>query len=492
MNLSKMRVLWAAVLTCYGASAFSINKQSAGRLRSTQLHMSDKTRVVVTGLGVVSGCGVTADSFFQSCLDGKSSLGKVQRFDASNYTCRIASEVPDEMFNAKDYFTNPKNVRSNDRYTHFAVAAARQALIDAGVGDTPETMEEPHRVGVMVGSAFGGMETFEKETLKLASNPARPKVSAVIPHKRGQHDDDGCQYLTHFERQQVSPFTIPALLGNTASGVIGIETGAQGPNYGVTSACASGGHAIGEALGMIQDGHADKMLAGGTEATITPLCFAGFCAMRAMNTKYNDEPTLASRPFDSDRGGFVMGEGAGVVLLESLESAQKRGAKIYCELVGYGATCDAYHISTPAPEGRGLAAAMEMALGESGVDKSDVSYVNAHGTSTAYNDKFETMAIKTVFGDHATDKDGSFVVSSTKCVTGHTLGAAGGLEAIVAAKSIYHDVVPPTINYVTPDPDCDLDYVPNEKREMEVKAAMSTNLGFGGHNAAILFKKFDE
>jgi 3-oxoacyl-[acyl-carrier-protein] synthase II len=292
--------------------------------------------------------------------------------------------------------------------------------------------------------------------------------------------------------RQVSPFTIPALLGNTASGVIGIECGCQGPNYGIVSACASGSHAIGEAMGMIKDGHADIMIAGGTEATITPLCFAGFCAMKAMNTDYNDNPTGASRPFDAGRGGFIMGEGAGVVVLESLASAKKRGAQIYCELVGYGATCDAHHITTPAPGGRGLAAAMEMAIGMSGMPKSDVSYINAHGTSTAYNDKFETMAIKTVFGEQATSKSGNFVVSSTKCVTGHTLGAAGGIEAVVIAKSIFHDVVPPTINLDTPDPDCDLDYVPNVKRDMIVNAAISTNLGFGGHNAAIMFKKYVE
>jgi 3-oxoacyl-[acyl-carrier-protein] synthase II len=243
-------------------------------------------------------------------------------------------------------------------------------------------------------------------------------------------------------------------------------------------------------MGMIVDGHADQMLAGGAEATITPLAFAGFCAMKAMATNFNEDPKAGSRPFDADRGGFVMGEGAGVILIESLESANKRGADIYCELVGYGATCDAHHITTPAPGGRGLAKAMEMALNMSDMAKEEVSYINAHGTSTAYNDKFETMAIKTVFGTHATDKN--MVVSSTKCVTGHTLGAAGGLEAIVAAKSIKHNVVPPTINYNTPDPDCDLDYVPNEKREMEVTGAMSTNLGFGGHNAAILFKKFVE
>jgi 3-oxoacyl-(acyl-carrier-protein) synthase len=243
-------------------------------------------------------------------------------------------------------------------------------------------------------------------------------------------------------------------------------------------------------MGMIVDGHADQMLAGGTEATITPLAFAEFCAMKAMATNFNEDPKAGSRPFDADRGGFVMGEGAGVILIESLESAKKRGADIYCELVGYGATCDAHHITTPAPEGRGLAKAMQMALDMSDMAKEEVSYINAHGTSTAYNDKFETMAIKTVFGEHATDK--KMVVSSTKCVTGHTLGAAGGLEAIVAAKSIKHNVVPPTINYNTPDPDCDLDYVPNEKREMEVTGAMSTNLGFGGHNAALLFKKFVE
>jgi 3-oxoacyl-[acyl-carrier-protein] synthase II len=282
------------------------------------------------------------------------------------------------------------------------------------------------------------------------------------------------------------------LLGNTASGVIGIECGCRGPNYGVTSACASGSHAIGEAMGMIQDGHVDRMLAGGTEATITPLIFAGFCAMKAMNINFNDDPQKSSRPFDADRGGFIMGEGAGVIVLEELEAAKKRGAKIYAEMVGYGATCDAHHITTPAPGGRGLAAAMEMAIGMSGMEKKDINYINAHGTSTAYNDKFETMAIKSVFGDRATAKDGSFVVSSTKCVTGHTLGAAGGLEAIVAVRSIFDSVVPPTINYVTPDPDCDLDYVPNEKRALDVNGAMSTNLGFGGHNAAILFKKYVE
>lgn len=443
----------------------STSSTSTASTSTTSLHATDAQRVVVTGLGVISGCGIGHKDFFQNVIDGKSSIAKVTRFNAEHYPCQIGSEVPDSIFDPNDYFVNSKNAKSNDRYTHFAVAAARLALKDGKVGDTPETLPNPDRIGVMVGSAFGGAETFEKETLKLAAKPERPKVS---------------------------PFTIPALLGNTASGVIAIECGCKGPNYGIVSACAAGSHAIGEAMGMIVDGHADMMLAGGTEATITPLVYAGFCAMKAMNTNYNDNPTASSRPFDANRGGFVMGEGAGVVLLESLESAKKRGADIYCELVGYGATCDAHHITTPAPEGRGLAAAMEMALKMSGMEKTDVNYVNAHGTSTAYNDKFETMAIKTVFQDHATSKNGKFVVSSTKGVTGHTLGAAGGLEAVIAARSIKDNVVPPTINYETPDPECDLDYVPNTKREMEVHAAMSTNLGFGGHNAAILFKKYTE
>lgn len=455
-------------------NGFVVNSFSlkGGNLKvpASSLHMAsedvgDEKRVVVTGLGVVSGCGIGQEDFFQACVDGKSSLDVVKRFDASAFTCQIGSEVPDDMFDPADYFTNSKNIRSNDRFTHFAVAAARMAMKDGDLPDVPESLINPDRIGVMVGTAFGGIETIENEHQKLLKKPNRPRVS---------------------------PFTIPALLGNTASGVIGIEIGCKGPNYGVTSACASGSHAIGEAMGMIIDGHADQMLAGGTEATITPLTYAGFCAMKAMATKFNDDPKSGSRPFDADRGGFVMGEGAGVVLIESLASAKKRGAKIYCELVGYGATCDAHHITTPAPEGKGLAAAMEMAVNMSGMDKTDINYVNAHGTSTAYNDKFETMAIKSVFAEHATNKDGKFVVSSTKCVTGHTLGAAGGLEAIVAAKSIFHDVVPPTINYATPDPECDLDIVPNTKREMKVMGAMSTNLGFGGHNAAILFKKYEE
>jgi len=424
-------------------------------------HIDDSRRVVVTGLGVVSGCGIGHEEFFDSCVNGKSSISRVTRFDAGKMTCQIASQVSDDEFDPKDYFTNVKSIRSNDRYTHLAVAAAKLALSD---GKYTVKESSAGRIGVMVGSAFGGVETFERETIKLNSNLDRPKVS---------------------------PFTIPALLGNTASGVIGIETGAKGPNYGVVSACASGTHSIGEAFGMVRDGEVDAMLAGGTEAAITPLCFAGFNAMKAMATFANDDPTKGSRPFDKDRGGFVMGEGAGVILIESLTSAKKRGAEIYAEICGYGASCDAHHITTPAPGGSGLADAMERAVRQSGVEKTDVGYINCHGTSTAYNDKFETMAIKSVFGDHATNKDGTFVVSSTKGVTGHTLGAAGGLETIVLARAIKDGVVPPTINLNTPDDDCDLDNVANVKRTMEIKAGLSTNLGFGGHNAAIMLKKFE-
>lgn len=416
-------------------------------------------RVVVTGLGPISGVGMDPTSFWDGLVAGRSSIGQVTRFDATDYNTQIASEIPD-TFEAKDYFSpGSKNVRSNDRFTHFAVAATRVALDDANLA--LESLD-PTRVGTIVGSAFGGMETYETQTLKLAKSG--PK--------------------------KVSPFTIPALLGNTAAGVVGIEFGAKGPNYGVVSACATATHSMGSAMEAIQKGEADVMITGGTEAAITPTSFAGFCSMKAMCTEYNHDPTKGSRPFDADRCGFVMGEGAGVVILESLEHALKRGANIYCELVGYGASCDAHHITTPAPEGEGLGRCVEMALAKSGVPREEVDYINAHGTSTAYNDRFETMAIKGVFGDHAH----KLKISSTKGCTGHTLGAAGGLEAIVCAKAISTGTIPPTINLVTPDPECDLDYTPNTAvhlGEGAVKAAISTNLGFGGHNAAIMFKKFD-
>jgi len=294
--------------------------------------------------------------------------------------------------------------------------------------------------------------------------------------------------LNNDKGKKVSPFTIPMLLGNTASGIIGIEVGAMGPNFGVASACAAGSHSLGEAFRHIQNGGADMMLAGGTEAAITPLSFAGFCAMKAMCSSYNDDPKHASRPFDANRAGFVMGEGAGVLLLETEEHAKARGATIYCELAGYAATCDAHHITTPHPEGAGLAACLRNAIADAGIAPTEVDYINAHGTSTAYNDRFETMAIKQVFGEHAY----KLAVSSTKSMTGHTLGAAGGIEAVIAAKVMQTGKVPPTINYQEADPDCDLNYVPNTAQTIEKpRAAISDNLGFGGHNAAIVFKAYE-
>ncbi|EKX54826.1 hypothetical protein GUITHDRAFT_62997 [Guillardia theta CCMP2712] len=413
-----------------------------------------KKRVVVTGLGVMSGLGQELGEFWSNLVEGKTSIARVSHFDPSDYTCQIASQVGD--FTPGDFFTNAKTAKSNDRFTHLAVAAARRAVGDAGL-DLGKV--DKSRMGVMVGSAFGGMATFEEQTLKL---------SAGGPKK-------------------VSPFTIPALLGNTASGIIGIELGAQGPNFGVTSACAVGSHAIGEALNALRRGDADVMVAGGSEAAVTPLSFAGFCAMKAMCTQFNDKPAEGSRPFDADRCGFVMGEGAGVLVLETLEHAEKRGAKIYAELAGYGASCDAYHITTPAPGGAGLARAIEAALRSGGINKEEVGYVNAHGTSTAYNDKFETLALKAVFGEEGAKK---LKVSSTKGGTGHTLGAAGGIEAVIAVKALETGVIPPTINFKTADPECDLDYTFNKAATVpDLKVAISENLGFGGHNAALAFKK---
>lgn len=414
---------------------------------------SAKPKVVVTGIGVVSAVGSGPEDFWDSLLAGKSGLKQVESFDASKFPTTIAAEIND--FDPKPYFNSPKTVKSVDRYTHLAVAAARMAVEDAKM-DTSKVVSE--KFGVIIGSAFGGMDTFEKQVLNL---------------------DKG---------KKISPFCIPALLGNTASGIAAIELGAQGPNFGVASACAAGSHAIGEALRFLQNGDADVMVTGGSEAAITPLSFSGFCAMKAMCSSYNDEPQKASRPFDAERAGFVMGEGAGVLLLETEEHALKRGATIYCELAGYAATCDAHHITTPHPEGAGLANCLSSALADAEVPLSDVAYINAHGTSTAYNDKFETMAIKKVFGDLAPN----LAVSSTKSMTGHTLGAAGGIEAAITAKVLQTGYAPPTINYETEDADCDLNYVPNTKQELVApKAAISDNLGFGGHNAALVFRAYE-
>jgi len=431
-----------------------LSKLKVSKSSSLTMTAEPKKKVVVTGLGIMSGNGHNINDFWESCLDGKSSLHRIEKFDLTGVECQIGSEVKD--FKAGDYFTNKKSVRSNDRYTHFAVAASRLALEDAGLD--PSTLADPSMFGVMIGSAFGGVETFEEQTLKL--------------HNKGP--------------SKVSPFTIPALLGNTASGIVGIEVGAKGPNFGLVSACASATHCLGEAMQAIQEGEADIMLAGGSEATITPLTYAGFDNMNAMAKLYNDDPTKGSRPFDAERCGFVMAEGAGVLLLESLEHAEKRGAKVYCEIAGYGASCDAHHITTPDPEGRGLMEALRRALVSGGIAHEDLGYINAHGTSTAYNDKFETMAIKGFLGEDLAKK---IKISSTKSVTGHALGAAGGYEAAVCVKVLETGDIPPTINYETPDPECDLDYVPNKKIHVDgLKAAASNNLGFGGHNGVLTFK----
>lgn len=409
-------------------------------------------RVVVTGLGTISSLGVGIESFWSSALGGRSGIGAVTRFDVSDYPCKIGSEV--RGFEIAD-FMDPKEARRNDRYTHFAVGGARLALDDAGID--PADME-PERFGVVIGSGIGGMETIQEQSWRLRDRGPR----------------------------KVSPFMIPSLIANIASGVVAIEVGARGPNYGLVSACSTATHSIGESFRMLRDGDADIMLAGGSEAAITQLGYAGFCSMKAMSTHYNDQPERASRPFDKGRDGFVMGEGAGVLVLETLEHARARGARIYCEVGGYAATCDAYHITSPDPDGKALTEAMRKVLAHSGTDAAEVDYINAHGTSTPYNDRYETAAIKKALGEPAR----SVMVSSTKSMTGHLLGAAGGVESAVCAKAIADGKVPPTINYEDPDEYCDLDYVPNTMREAEVGVAICNNSGFGGHNASILFRKF--
>jgi 3-oxoacyl-[acyl-carrier-protein] synthase II len=408
-------------------------------------------QVVITGVGVVASTGSGIDEFWGSLKAGKSGITSVTRFDASDIASQVASEVKD--FNPED-FMDPKEVRRNDRYTQLALAASRHALADANLSRDNLV---PERTGVLVGSGIGGMETIEKQMTTLIERGPR----------------------------RVSPFMIPSLIANIAGGVIAIDLGAQGPNFSVVSACASGSHAIGEAFHMMQRGLADVIFAGGSEAAVTRIGFAGFSSMKAMSTKFNHEPSRASRPFDADRDGFVMGEGAGVLVMETKEHAEKRGARIYAEIVGYSATCDAFHVTTPDTESKALTKCMNQALEEAKIPKEQVAYVNAHGTSTPYNDRSETVALKNVFGDYA--KNG-LCVSSTKSMTGHLLGAAGAIEAAAVCKAIEDNIVPPTINLDTPDPDCDLDYVPNEARDLEVNVAMSNNSGFGGHNASIVFK----
>ncbi len=403
-------------------------------------------------MGIISPFGDGIGPFWDAVSTGKNGVGKVTLFDASNLNCQVAAECRE--FDATKYM-DPKEAKRSDRYTHFAVAASKLAMVDAGL-EVGKNLES-ERFGVLIGSGVGGMDTIETQSRAFVERGPR----------------------------RVSPFMIPNLLANMSSGVVAIELGAKGVNFSVVSACATGTHAIGEAMLHLQAGREDVILAGGSEAAITPLGFAGFTAMKAMATEFNDQPERASRPFDADRCGFVMGEGAGVIVLERYDHAVARGAKIYCEISGYGATCDAYHITSPDVEGRGLAQCLIRTVEDAGVALEDVDYINAHGTSTPYNDKFETAAIRKVFGAHA-DK---LMVSSTKSMTGHMLGAAGAIEAAVCAMTLQEGIVCPTINYEHPDPECDLDYVPNTPRKADVKIAISTNLGFGGHNGALLFKK---
>jgi 3-oxoacyl-[acyl-carrier-protein] synthase II len=412
--------------------------------------LSSSRRVVVTGLGAVASLGHEVETFWASLVAGRCGIDRVSLFDPAEFASQIGAEVRD--WDAAK-FMDPKEARRNDRYTHFGFVAARQAFTDSGLD---MGREDGDRVGVMIGSGIGGMYTFESQLKVLAERGPR----------------------------KVSPFTIPSLIGNMCSGLVAIELGARGPNFGLVSACATGTHAIGEAAHAIRRGDSDVMIAGGSEAAITPFAYASFCAMKAMSTN-NQSPQQASRPFDRNRDGFVMGEGAGVLVLESLEHARARGARIYCELAGYAATCDAFHITQPDPEGKGLSMAMKRALASAGTPPEAIDYINAHGTSTPYNDKYETLAIKKVFGEHAR----RVAISSTKSMTGHLLGAAGGIESVISVKALQAQTIPPTINLQEPDPDCDLDYVPNVARSARLRAVLSNNLGFGGQNAAIVFRE---
>ncbi len=406
-------------------------------------------RVAVTGLGVVSPIGTTTEAFWNALMEGRSGVRRITSFDPSPYDCQIAAEVVD--FDPAAYLDR-KEVRRNDRAVHFAVAAARQALDDARLSITPALRDD---VGVIIGTGTGGAITWEAQhQLLLERGPGR-----------------------------VSPFFVPMMMHNSASGIVSMLTGARGPNFSLASACATGGHAIGEAMRKIQRGDATAMICGGTEAAITPLSLAGFTAEKALSTR-NDAPAKAVRPFDLHRDGFVMGEGSGVVVLEAWEHAERRGARIYGELIGYGASADAFHITQPDPEGEGAALAIRRALRDAKLEPHEIGYINAHGTSTEYNDKFETFAIKRVFGDAAR----RVPVSSTKSMTGHLLGAAGGVELIVSILAVARGVLPPTINYETPDPECDLDYVPNKARPAKIATAMSNGFGFGGHNSILIVR----
>jgi 3-oxoacyl-[acyl-carrier-protein] synthase II len=412
-----------------------------------------RKRVVVTGRGVISPCGNNTEDFFRNICDGVSGIAPITRFDSSRVPSKIGGEV--KGFEPTAFGLEKKDAKRMDIFVQYGVAASIQAAADAKLD---MEKEDATRVGVLLGSGIGGLPVLMEQAARLL--------------EKGP--------------DRVSPFLIPMMIGNMASGMVAIRLKAKGPNFGVISACASGSHAIGQAMRWIQYGECDVVIAGGTEACITELGYAGFCNMQALCCDFNDRPTEASRPFDKDRAGFVMGEGAGVVVLESLEHAQARGARIFGEAVGFGMTCDAYHMTTPAEGGEGAARGMALALKDAGLKPSDIHYINAHGTSTPYNDKFETQAIKTVFGPDAK----KVPISSTKSTTGHLLGAAGGVEFVACLEAIQHGVIPPTINLKNPDPDCDLDYVPNVKRKAQVDVCLSNSLGFGGQNASLVVRKF--
>jgi 3-oxoacyl-[acyl-carrier-protein] synthase II len=409
-------------------------------------------RVVITGLGVISSLGTDVDSFWNNIVAGKCGIKAITAFDTTNFDCKIAAEITD--FDPVPDLPSPKEMRRTDRFTQFSVSAAHRALKDSGMDLDTLNRDE---IGAFIGSGIGGLNTTEEQhKIYLAKGPGR-----------------------------LSPFMIPMLILNMGSGLFSMYYKLRGPNVATCSACATSTHAIGEAWRTIEMGDAVAMFAGGSEAAVCPLGVGGFCAMKAMSTR-NDEPHRASRPFDKDRDGFVMGEGAGVVLLEELEHAKKRGARIYAELVGYGNTADANHITAPSPEGEGAARCMKMALRSAGLNPQDITYINAHGTSTPQGDIAETQAIKTVFGDHAK----KVAVSSTKGATGHMLGAAGAVEMAICVKAIEKGIIPPTINLDNPDPECDLDYVPHTARQTPVNAIVNNSFGFGGHNATLIAKKF--
>jgi len=411
-----------------------------------------RRRVVVTGLGVLSPVGNTLQETWASLVQGKSGTGPFTLFDASKYPTRFGAEV--KNFNPAQYLSL-KEVKHSDRFVQFAVASAKQAVADAKLD---MSKEDPARVGVWIGTGMGGLATIE----------------------------EGYRDLQAKGPDKVRPFFIPMIICNMASGQVSISLGAKGPNSCTVSACASSAHAIGDALEIIDRGSADVMIAGGSECAITFLGVAGFCALKALSTR-NDDPQGASRPFDKTRDGFVIAEGAAMLVLEELGHAQARGARIYGEVVGYGMTGDAYHVTAPDPDGTGAAGAMKMALEDAGLQPKDVSYINAHGTSTQLNDRIETKAIKLVFGDQAK----KVPISSTKSVTGHLLGAAGAIEFVACCMALQDQIIPPTINYKTPDPECDLDYVPNQARKAKLSVCLSNSLGFGGHNVSLILRKFE-